>query len=45
MLDNLPADMTGESLTPAAEGMKLDENRSDFFNHNVEKPLFLCKHA
>ena len=52
MLSDLPVDMAGESATPAADHLfqvntdnpiKLDEEKSQFFHHYVEKSLFLCK--
>jgi hypothetical protein len=53
MLDELPADMDGESATPAAnhlfqvneEAEKLDEDDAQLFHHHVAKLLFLCKRA
>jgi hypothetical protein len=52
-LAELPADMDGGKLTPAAahlfdvsEGAeKLSEEKADFFHHLVAKLLFLCKRA
>ena len=53
MLDELPTDMSGESVTPAgnhlfqvnAQGTKLDEETAILFHHNTAKLLFLCKRA
>ena len=53
MLSELPEDMNGEAASPAAshlfevdnECIKLDEEKSIFFHHNVAKLLFLCKRA
>ena len=53
ILDELPADMTGEAPTPAAahlfqvnpEAQKLDSERKELFHHNVAKLLFLSKRA
>ena len=53
MLTELPPDMDGESPTPAANHLfevneaptLLDEQKSQFFHHNVAKLLFLCKRA
>jgi hypothetical protein len=54
ILDELPADMNGESPTPAGTHLfevnstdpsYLDEKMSVFFHHNVAKLLFLCKRA
>ena len=53
MLEELPDDMAGTAATPAANhlfdvqenGTKLDQQKSDFFHHNVAKLLFLCKRA
>lgn len=51
MLSELPGDMDGEAVTPAAnhlfetraDAQKLDESTAQFFHHNVAKLLFLCK--
>ena len=54
MLNGLPADMDGESATPAANHLfevneqnreMLDKEQADMFHHNVAKLLFLCKRA
>ena len=53
MLRDAPADMTGESATPAGnhlfqvnEGaIKLDEDKAQIFHHIVAQALFLCKRA
>lgn len=54
MLKDLPADMSGELATPAADHLfdvddanarKLDEKDAQFFHHMVAKALFLCKRA
>jgi hypothetical protein len=53
MLDNLPADMSGEAATPAGPHLftvndkceKLDEADSDMFHHNTAKLLFLSRRA
>ena len=53
MLNGLPADMTGEAGTPAADHLfevnpdapKLDEERAQMLHHQVAKCLFLCKRA
>ena len=53
MLDSLPEDMGGESITPASnhlfevnpEAVRLDEATSELFHHNTAKLLFLCKRA
>jgi Reverse transcriptase (RNA-dependent DNA polymerase) len=52
-LAELPADMKGEKLTPAAAHLfdvrddteKLSEEKAEFFHHCVAKLLFLCKRA
>lgn len=51
MLNDMPDDMEGEAVTPAANhlfevnqnGTKLDETASEFFHHVVAQLLFLCK--
>jgi hypothetical protein len=53
MVSNLPADMDGESATPAPNHLfevntgdtqvMLDKAQADMFHHNVAKLLFLCK--
>ena len=52
MLAGLLVDMAGESATPTADHLlqvntddpiKLDEEKSQFFHHYVEKSLLLCK--
>jgi hypothetical protein len=53
MLNSLPEDMNGESVTPASNHLfevnpnasKLDESKCDMFHHNTAKLLFLCKRA
>eukprot|EP00978_Attheya_sp_CCMP212_P010085 scaffold24237_cov33-Attheya_sp.AAC.1 len=54
MLDKIPDDMDGIATTPAPRHMfevnktnpvKLDEDKSVMFHHNVAKLLFLCKRA
>ena len=53
MLRGAPADMAGESATPAGnhlfqvneEGTKLDEEKAQVYHHIVAKALFLCKRA
>ena len=53
MLEELPEEMDGMAMTPAAEHLfkvnetptYLDEKDSMFFHHNVAKLLFLCKRA
>jgi hypothetical protein len=54
MLEELPAEMDGESATPAADHLfevndqdpkPLDEEKAILFHHNVAKLLFLCKRA
>lgn len=54
MLADLPPDMDGTAVTPAAnhlfdvngkDPVLLPEARSMFFHHNVAKLLFLCKRA
>jgi hypothetical protein len=53
MLDDLPSDMDGESVTPAANHLfqvnedpkKLNEETSQMFHHNTAKLLFLSKRA
>jgi hypothetical protein len=53
MLDEIPADMIGESLTPASKYLfdvnpeceRLDPDGSDLFHHYTAKLLFLCKRA
>jgi Reverse transcriptase (RNA-dependent DNA polymerase) len=52
-LAELPADMKGEKLTPAAAHLfdvrddteKLSEEKAEFFHHCMAKLLFLCKRA
>ena len=55
MLADLPSDMDGEAVTPAANHlfevnentaeMQLDPETADLFHHFVAKLLFLCKRA
>ena len=53
MLEELPDDMSGESVTPASnylfevddECEKLDAETADMFHHNTATLLFLCKRA
>ena len=53
MLDELPEDMSGTAITPAANHLfyvdekaeKLSTEKAEFFHHNVAKLLFLCKRA
>jgi hypothetical protein len=53
MIADLPHDMAGQSATPASsflfqvneDAEKLSEEKAQFFHHNVEKLLFLCKRA
>jgi len=53
MLDGLPEDMTGESVTPAADHLftvnadaeKLNTAEAEIYHHNTAKLLFLCKRA
>jgi hypothetical protein len=54
MLAGLPADMDGESATPAPnhvfevnteDQVMLSKEQVDLFHHNVAKLLFLCKRA
>jgi Reverse transcriptase (RNA-dependent DNA polymerase) len=54
MLKELPADMDGESATPAPNHLfevnsenqvLLGKEKADMFHHNVAKLLFLCKRA
>lgn len=53
MLETLPDDMNGESITPASNYLftvdrlaeKLDSTTADLFHHNTAKLLFLCKRA
>jgi hypothetical protein len=54
MIDDLPADMDGTSVTAAplhlfevngTNPVKLDEEQGVMFHHNVAKLLFLCKRA
>jgi hypothetical protein len=53
MLDELPEDMAGEAVTPAANHLftinnkpkVLDEDTSDMFHHHTAKLLFLAKRA
>jgi len=54
LLSDLPDDMDGMAVTPAAEHLfkvnetdptKLSDDLSDFFHTNVAKLLFLCKRA
>jgi hypothetical protein len=54
MLEELPPDMAGKSVTPAATHLfqvnkdaddLLDKPTAQFFHHNVAKLLFLCKRA
>jgi hypothetical protein len=53
MIDELPEDMAGTSLTPAGNHLftvddaaqKLDADTSIMFHHNTAKLLFLCKRA
>jgi hypothetical protein len=54
MLNEIPDDMDGVAVTPAprhifdvneTNPVKLDEDKSVMFHHNVAKLLFLCKRA
>ena len=53
MLDEIPIEMRGVAVTPAADHLfkvnaspkYLDKKRVDLFHHLVEKCLFLCKRA
>jgi hypothetical protein len=53
MITDLPAEMDGEDLSPAAyhllivndDQIKLDEKKAQFFHTYVVKTLFLCKRA
>jgi Reverse transcriptase (RNA-dependent DNA polymerase) len=55
MVKDLPADMDGESATPAPNHLfevnaeenqvMLNKEQADMFHHNVAKLLFLCKRA
>ena len=53
VLDDVPNDMAGESVTPAGnhlfqvnpDGEKLDENAAILFHHYTARLLFLCKRA
>jgi hypothetical protein len=53
MLEGLPDDMTGESVTPAADHLftvnadaeKLNTAEAELYHHNTAKLLFLCKRA
>ena len=54
MLKDLPTDMDGVAITPAANHLftvnttnpnTLDDHTSDFFHTNTAKLLFLCQHA
>lgn len=53
MLDDLPDDMQGEAVTPAAhhlfsvdeKAIRLDEDKAQFFHHLTAKLLFLSKRA
>jgi hypothetical protein len=50
MIDELPEDMAGTSVTPAGNHLftvieaeqKLDDETSMMFHHNTAKLLFLC---
>jgi hypothetical protein len=53
MLTDLPAEMDGEALSPAANHLltvndyqtKVDEKKAQLFHTHVAKTLFLCKRA
>ena len=53
ILDEIPADMSGECATPASSYLfdvdancdKLDRDAADLFHHYTAKLLFLCKRA